>query len=298
MTLVALYITFFIISYFIWIFIIISIWKQYRYATLLFDLLPFYPFLSIVAFVVNNISIILWLNVGAFYWVILATSSLLTGTLLFITLRWIRGYRFKSYEKLLRKLQEETFDVLNLAQFVPDMKNDSEKITVLIRHDVDLSLKRLEKMLALEKKYGFSSTALFRLHSEKYTFEEAIPVIEKLQKEGFDIGFHYEVLSTTNGDKSQAIELFSEELAKLRKISPVSIVAAHGDKFNNRSIWSEIDQQKLKVWSAYDMKKDLYLSDAGGYDLIGKFGHNLYEELAKVKKGDIVQILIHADWWF
>ena len=95
-----------------------------------------------------------------------------------------------------------------------------------------------------------------------------------------------------------AIELFSEELEKMRELTPIHIVAAHGDKFKNRSIWSDIPKEKLKVWSCYDMKYDHYISDAGGFDMYKQFGHHIFQKLTQTKKGEIVQILIHPDWWY
>ena len=46
------------------------------------------------------------------------------------------------------------------------------------------------------------------------------------------------------------------------------------------------------------MKYDHYLSDAGGNNMIRTKGSHIFDNLQKAKLGELVQVLIHADWWF
>jgi len=62
-------------------------------------------------------------------------------------------------------------------------------------------------------------------------------------------------------------------------------------------IWTDVDKSRLGVSSAYDMENDLYLSDAGGKRLRGKDGKYLFDRIYEAKPGQIVQVLIHPDWW-
>lgn len=284
-------------SILIWMFVFFSYWRGYRYATILFDLLPVYPILALIGFGGVLTGSILWL--GFPYWIpFLIIGLIITPLLIFVNIRWLLGYRMKKYEELLAELSQDKYDIRPFKDYFSGKKNDPNKITVYIRHDVDISLQRQHKMAELEKKYGIQSTYLFRLHAERYEFEQAKPIIQDLVKDGFEIGFHYESLSQTKGDSESAIKLFAEELKQIREITPIHIVAAHGDKYKNRTIWPSIPKEKLKVWSCYDLKRDHYISDAGGYDMFKRFGHHLFQKLTKTAKGEIVQILIHPDWWF
>ncbi len=76
------------------------------------------------------------------------------------------------------------------------------------------------------------------------------------------------------------------------------MVSHHGDKYSNQKIWPLIDKEKLEVWSAYDMKSDIYITDTGGKNMFKQYGFHIFDKLKKAKPGDIVQILIHADWWY
>ena len=292
-----LYATIIGVSILIWIFVFFSYWLGYRYATILFDLLPVYPILALIGFGGVLTGSILWL--GFPNWIpFLIIGSIITPLLIFINIRWLLGYRMKKYEELLVELSQDKYDVRPFKDYFSGKKNDPNKITVYIRHDVDISLRRQQKMAELEKKYGIHSTYLFRLHAERYKFEQVKPIIQDLVKDDFEIGFHYESLSQTKGDSESAIKLFTEELKQIREITPTHIVAAHGDRYKNRTIWPSIPKEKLKVWSCYDLKNDHYISDAGGYDMFKRFGHHLFQKLTKTTKGEIVQILIHPDWWF
>jgi len=292
-----LYATIIGVSILIWMFVFFSYWRSYRYATILFDFLPVYPILTIIAFGGVLTGSILWLAFP--FWIpFLIIGLIITPLLTFINIRWLYGYRLKKYEQLLVELSNDKYVVKPFKDYFSGKKNNPNKVTVFIRHDVDISLRRQQKMAKLEKKHGIKTTYLFRLHAEKYKFEQAIPIIQNLVEEDFEIGFHYETLTQTKGDNKRAIKLFAEELKQIREITPIHIVAAHGDKYKNRSIWSSLPKDELEIWSAYDMKNNHYISDAGGYDMYKRFGHHLFQKLSQTKKGEIVQILIHSDWWF
>jgi hypothetical protein len=76
------------------------------------------------------------------------------------------------------------------------------------------------------------------------------------------------------------------------------VVAAHGQKgYKNRDIWEDVDKEALQISSAYDMKYDLYLSDAGGKRLSGMESKYLFDRIYEASPGQTVQVLIHPDWW-
>jgi hypothetical protein len=293
----------------IWLFLILSLIKGYRYATIFTDMLPFYQPLNIFAvlliisgsYYIEFNKIVISSGYIPVYWI--SPFSFTFGLVIFFTFiyfirKWRKCYTLKIYKEFLQELQKSEYSVKLFNQYTEEMVLDEEKIHVFIRHDVDLSLNRLLKLTKLEKENGLVSTLFFRLHSKKYSFEKAIPVIEYLYSEGFEIGFHYEVLSQTKGNTEEAIDLFSKELDKLRGYVPIRVVAHHGDKYSNHKVWPLIDKEKLEIWSAYDMKRDIYITDTGGKNMFKQHGFHIFDKLKKAKPGDIVQILIHADWWY
>jgi hypothetical protein len=285
------------ISFCIWAFTAVSLKRQLRFATLLLDLLPYYPLLELLAAVCFTIGLYSWLSL--LYVALLSSIGwIVTILLMHQFIKWGKGYKMDRYRLFLKTIKEEKYDTILFNDHVDgDFKKN--KVSVLLRHDVDISLSRARKMYEIEKEQGIRSTYFFRMHAEKYSHEQAIPLIKLLHDDGFGIGMHYDMLSFTRGDKTKAIELFKEDLLKLREIAATNIVCAHGHRrYKNREIWSELDRESLQVWSAYDMKYDLYISDAGGKRIIDSQDRHILEGIDEAKSGQVVQVLIHPDWWF
>ncbi len=281
----------------IWAFTALSLKKQLRFATLLFDLLPYYPLLELSAAVCFTIGLYLWLPL--LYVALLASIGWMATLLLtYLFIEWRKGYSIDQYRLFLRAIIDERYDILLFNDHI-DGDFEKNKVSVLLRHDVDISLPRARKMYEIEKEEGIRSTYFFRMHAERYSHEEAIPLIKQLQNEGFGIGMHYDMLSFTKGDREKAIALFREDLLRLRETATTHIVCPHGHrKYKNREIWSELDRESLQVWSAYDMKYDIYISDAGGKRIIDSRGRHILGRVGETKPGQVVQVLIHPDWWF
>lgn len=284
----------------IWAFVGFSLKMQYRYATRLADMLPAYVFLPIAAefaFLVGTISWLLQLQFVVTL-VIILSSIFVTCMLIIKANEWYSDYRTSNLERFLDGIKTDQFSIRSFEDYTSGTLDDT-RVNVIIRHDVDISLDRTKKIAEMENTLGISSTFFFRLHAERYSFEEAIPVIRKLADDGFRIGLHYETLGVTKGNLEEAVELLETEIEEIRKVVTVSVVAAHGQKqFKNRTIWEYVDKAKIRVSSAYDMKYDMYLSDAGGKSLRDKTGKYLFERVYEAKPGQVVQVLIHPDWWY
>lgn len=273
-----------------------SLKKQYRYATHVFDMLLYFPVITILALIALLIEIFSLLDsISA-----VLLSGVLVGIclgLLYYSINWALDYSADKYRKFLALIITEPFSIHSFEDYV-NGKIDPDKVNIFIRHDVDISIARTLRMARIEKEFRVYSTYFFRTRAEKYEFEEAIPVIKQLHSDSFGIGLHYETLVAAEGDTSKAIKLFENDFERIREFAPVNVVAAHGQKgYRNRDIWENVDKSKLKVSSAYDMKYDLYLSDAGGKRLRNRDGKYLFDRVYEAKPGQIVQVLIHPDWW-
>ena len=107
-------------------------------------------------------------------------------------------------------------------------------------------------MAKREHEWGIRSSYYFRYPS---TFNPEI--MRKIRDLGHEIGYHYEVLSKTNGDFTQAIDLFQKELEEFRKICPVETICMHGSplsKYNNRDLWKHYD------YHSYGIRGEAFLS--------------------------------------
>ena len=280
-------------------------YRNFRFATLIFDLLPYYPVFCIGGIAITSLGYI-FLGLKMWVFIVLLVILSINGYLLPGFLEWRSFYSLDYYSNFLKRIQErDDIIVIPFSEWLSHKTPDKEKITVLIRHDVDINLDRARRMAKIEKSNNISSCYLFRNNAERYTIEEAEPIIQEFMKQSFEIGFHYETIANANGDLNKAQSLFEEELNTMRKIAPINLIAAHGDKFRNRQLIDNnlIDLKRLEVTSAYFIGFDRYISEAGGNRLFLRDNKytSIKEELESLfseTKGTVVEILIHPDWWF
>ena len=107
-----------------------------------------------------------------------------------------------------------------------------------LRHDVDLRPEYSLRIAKIEAAAGMQATYYFRaMHFDSHA--ETIKAIVAL---GHRAGYHYECLTTCNGDMEAAYEDFCKNLERLRRIVPVSTACAHGSPrspWDSQDIWEE-----------------------------------------------------------
>ncbi|MFO8089187.1 MAG: hypothetical protein R6U13_05065 [Desulfatiglandaceae bacterium] len=121
-------------------------------------------------------------------------------------------------------------------------------------------------MAKLEYGMGVVATWYFRAVPESW--DEA--VIREISSLGHEIGYHYENLSTCNGDMEKAFADFKANLERLRKPAPVSTICMHGSprsRWDSRDLWKRYDYRKLEIigepYLDVDFNDVFYLTDTG-----------------------------------
>lgn len=135
-----------------------------------------------------------------------------------------------------------------------------------IKHDVDLRPEYSLRLAQVEASMGATATYYFRsMHFASHA--ETIKAIVAL---GHRAGYHYESLTTCQGDIDSAYNDFCRNLECLRKIVPVETACAHGSPrspWNSQDIWKQHDIHDLGI--SYepmldtDFSHTLYLTDTG-----------------------------------
>ena len=177
-------------------------------------------------------------------------------------------FTLKKYEELCLALLNAGYTPLTVYTYLTGKQSNNK--LVILRHDIDEKPFNAFKMAELENEYGIQSTYYFRYPRSflptYYTFKPGI--IEKIHNLGHEVGYHYEVLSTTKGDYEKAIKLFDYELKEFRKICEVKTICMHGSVlsvYDNRDLWNHYDFKEFGiVGEAYRSIKDVsYYSDTG-----------------------------------
>lgn len=157
-------------------------------------------------------------------------------------------FTLSKYSTLLQALKSYDFEALTL------------------RHDVDLKPGNSLRTARMETEAGISGIYYFRAVPESW--DES--VIKQIAALGHEIGYHYESLTTCNGNVDKAYEDFCSNLSKLRSLVPVKSICMHGSPrspWDSKDIWKKYDYHLLGIDSEpyldTDFSKTFYITDTG-----------------------------------
>ena len=223
-------------------------------------------------------------------------------------------FTFAKFRELCEAISSSGYELLTVREYLRG--NNEQERFVILRHDIDVKPERGLKMAEIEKEHGILATYYIRMTEE--VFKPII--IRRIAEMGHEIGYHYEVIDKTEGDKNKAIEIFKQELTKLRKVCNVDTICAHGNSltpWDNQSLWNDyIFKDYDIIGEAYlsiNFDNILYLSDTGRNwsnrykvkDIVYNSNSNVLSgikstddviELLKQKKCKRIYLLSHP-WW-
>ena len=137
---------------------------------------------------------------------------------------------------------------------------------VILRHDVDLKPLNSFWVAKDEKNLGAKASYYFRAVPESWDDD----IIKDIANMGHEVGYHYESLTTCNGNIQEAFDDFQKNLSRLRKLVPVTTVCMHGSPrspYDSKDIWKKYDYKNLGIigepYLTTDFSKMLYLTDTG-----------------------------------
>ena len=178
-----------------------------------------------------------------------------------------KDFTMEKYELLCQNISKSNFKTYTLEKLF-DCNQKINANFIVLRHDVDRSPKKAYMMAKIEQKYGLKATYYFRTINQKLFDKEIITRIKKL---GHEIGYHYEVLSTSKGDFKRAHYFFDNSIKEFKNIGiKVKTATFHGSplsKYNNRDFWKKYRINEFDLLGlAYDsvnFEKIYYLTDTG-----------------------------------
>lgn len=139
---------------------------------------------------------------------------------------------------------------------------------IVLRHDVDLKPQNSLATAKIENELGWKAVYYFRAVPESWDED----IIREIAALGHEIGYHYESLTTCNGDIDAAWEDFRINLARLSEVigRPVTSICMHGSPrspWDSKDLWKKHDYRTLGVaFEPYldtDFSKTFYLTDTG-----------------------------------
>ena len=171
-------------------------------------------------------------------------------------------FTLNRYRELLSALLRAGYKIMPYNAF---LKNDIDGKKVIMRHDVDSKEHALD-MAKIELEMGVRASYYFRAVPESW--DERL--IREIAAMGHEIGFHYESLTTSNGDVDKAYEDFCHNIEALRQLASVETICMHGSprsKYDSKDIWKKFDYHILGIigepYFDTDFSKVFYLTDTG-----------------------------------
>ena len=202
-------------------------------------------------------------------------------------------FTLTTYKTLLKTLQQQSFVFQTFQEFIEysapfrESKGVSEenRKTIVLRHDVDKLPQNSLCFAQIQHELGIKGSYYFRIVPESFDPE----IISEIVSLGHEVGLHYETIDLSakllhqNSEfriqnsklreediAHKAIELFKEQLDKLRQYYPVKTICMHGSplsKYDNKLLWKYYNYRDYGIigepYFDIDFSNVLYLTDTG-----------------------------------
>ncbi|NMA20916.1 MAG: hypothetical protein GX927_10100 [Lentisphaerae bacterium] len=234
--------------------------------------------------------------------------------------------RYSDYQALLQELSDKhRYRVLRGRDFAGSAP-DPDKITVYLRHDIDMDPFTALRMARDEKRAGLFGS-YYVLHSAGYygkvekgrvvRYSCMDRVYQELYSMGHEVGIHQDLMTLMVYHDIDPLPFQRKELAYYQSIGiPISGTASHGGIVNRLGLNNTFIFSEFKKKGTYEFEGrtcqygNLSLADFGfeyeGYlpktqarlsDISNYPGKELPAKLRTCKKGDMVSLLIHPLHW-
>lgn len=171
-------------------------------------------------------------------------------------------FTIEQYKKLLHTLKEQKYSFQTFSEFLLIPKSK----TIILRHDVDLLPENSLRFAKIQNELGIKGTYYFRAVPESW--DESI--ILEIKRLGHEIGYHYECLTTCDGDINRGIQDFKMNIDALRKLADVRTICMHGSpmsKHDSKDLWKKHDYKNFGIlgepYFDVDFDKVFYITDTG-----------------------------------
>jgi hypothetical protein len=173
-----------------------------------------------------------------------------------------QDWTLKKYEHLCHEICSSEYQVQRLGDYLREPAGQC----IMLRHDVDRVPGNALKMAKLEHSLGLKSTYYVRKVPAVYSDS----LVRSLHGLGHEVGYHYEVLSKTNGKLDAALKLFESELSELRQLAPIQTASSHGSPlspWDSLDLWQHVSPESFgllgEAYRSIDYAQVGYYTDTG-----------------------------------
>lgn len=171
-------------------------------------------------------------------------------------------FTIRRYKHLILALKSARYSFQTFEEFLRSPHDRS----IILRHDVDLLPYNSLRFAKIQNSLGIKGVYYFRAVPESWDKS----VIKEIASLGHEIGYHYENLTTCNGNITEGIKDFENNLKALRKLVPVSTICMHGSplsKYDSKDLWEKHNYKDYNLigepYFDVDFKEVYYITDTG-----------------------------------
>lgn len=203
------------------------------------------------------------------------------------------NFTYTDYEKLLEVLRNRGYSISEYKNY------DKSERTVILRHDVDISLEKAVEMAQFEKYScgGAQATYFILVSSDFYNVfsGKSMECIKKIVECGHQIGLHFDekrYFSEETWNEEEIICKILQEKELLEKATGIQISSVSMHTPTKRTL--EADLQIPGMINSYDQsffKEFRYISDS-----FHRWRENVWDVIEN-EKPERLHILTHAFWY-
>lgn len=171
-------------------------------------------------------------------------------------------FTLKSYQFLLKSIVAHGYAFQTFSDFIEQPLSKA----IVLRHDVDLLPYHSLRFAQIQADLGVKGSYYFRAVPESWDER----VIKEIASLGHEVGYHYESLTTHNGDIAMGITDFEKNLAALRELTDVKTICMHGSPrspHDSKDLWKAYNYQDYGIigepYFDVDFDDVFYLTDTG-----------------------------------
>jgi hypothetical protein len=188
------------------------------------------------------------------------------------------SFTFENIEAEFREVLERGYRVITCADYVAEKKEPRKGRLVVNRVDIDVSVKKAERLATMFDGLGVPATFFLRLHATEYnpfSFEN-YRIVSSIARSGHELGYHSEVVDEATIWDENAEAVLRRDISVMNEMFGVSVrgVASHNGLtgLNNLDFWKERRPAEFDLlYEAYDrepsfnlFQESLYVSDSNG----------------------------------
>jgi hypothetical protein len=228
-------------------------------------------------------------------------------------------FTFDYLKSELQSLLNNNYQFVNCLQYLDLKKSENMSLKVVVlRVDVDFSVKKAEKLLDIFNSLNIKASFFIRLHAPEYnpfSFEN-YRIIKRIIESGHEIGYHSEIVDAAHIWNENATDCLIRDINVINKMFNISIkgVASHGGAtgLNNLSFWENHKPSEFGLlYEGYDKEIDynifqeaFYISDSEWtrwkcYDKGTKVDNDNRSPSQHIPdKHNLIHLLIHPDTYY